>query len=240
MVRAARLPRTIGSRCAAKAVLLALADRCDDDGENAWPSVATIAAETESNERTVQECLRALREHGLIAEQARPRQHRPYTYRLNLATLTALSGVQESAPLNSPEGQESAPLNTNCAPLPAENDDARGAVLRTPGVQVSVPGVQIPTSGVSFPAPDPVLLNPSFELSVNSPLARPHKNTDDEHADYLRAFERSKELASFATSEAELLEKLLDVEADSPPVRTAAKMAWLARTTGHLRRTASA
>jgi DNA-binding transcriptional regulator YhcF (GntR family) len=63
----------------AKGILLALADRADEAGGNAWPSVATMAAEAEVSVRTAQKVLAELASAGLIEEQARPTQHRPRT-----------------------------------------------------------------------------------------------------------------------------------------------------------------
>lgn len=96
LVRAARLPKTMSyqRRPAAKGILLALADRCDDDGRNAWPSIATIATEVEIGARTAQRILRDLQQLGLIDEQAPPRQHRPRTWRLNPTALVALAGLR--------------------------------------------------------------------------------------------------------------------------------------------------
>src|SRR5262245_45847270 len=84
-----RLPRSMKRRPAVKGALLALADRCDDDGFGAWPSVATIAGEAECSPRIIDACLCALRDAGFIAEQAPPRQHQPRTWRLCLDVIWA-------------------------------------------------------------------------------------------------------------------------------------------------------
>jgi hypothetical protein len=83
----------------AKAVLLALADDANDAGENAFPSVFTIAAEVEIGTRTADAVLAGLRAQGLIEEQEPPRQHRPRTWRINLAALAALAAPQTVAAL---------------------------------------------------------------------------------------------------------------------------------------------
>ena len=44
----------------ARLVLLAIADSCDHDGTNAWPSVATIARKTLLSDRTVQRRIKEL------------------------------------------------------------------------------------------------------------------------------------------------------------------------------------
>src|SRR5688572_25887797 len=71
LVRLARLPRKKikqRRRPTAKLVLLALADRADHHGSNAWPSVATICAESEASEHTIEACLEALKRAKLIRQ----------------------------------------------------------------------------------------------------------------------------------------------------------------------------
>lgn len=50
----------------AKAVLVYLADRADDDGTAAYPKIATIVNITELSERTVRTALKTLQERGFI------------------------------------------------------------------------------------------------------------------------------------------------------------------------------
>ena len=50
----------------AKAVLVYLADRADDDGTAAYPKIATIVNVTELSERTVRTALKTLQERGFI------------------------------------------------------------------------------------------------------------------------------------------------------------------------------
>lgn len=47
-------------------VLLAIADAADDEGRNAWPSIATLAAKTRLDERTVRRIVRRLETEGHI------------------------------------------------------------------------------------------------------------------------------------------------------------------------------
>lgn len=47
-------------------VLLAIADRANDEGGDAWPSLAWIAQKANLSERTVRRCLRSLEENGEI------------------------------------------------------------------------------------------------------------------------------------------------------------------------------
>jgi hypothetical protein len=108
LVRDARLPRSVKRRPAVKGVLLALADKCHDDGTNAWPSEATIAAEAEVSVKTARACLTTLRDLKLIVEEARPRQHKPRVWRLNLRAIRALEGKadrQHAAGLTSTDRQ---------------------------------------------------------------------------------------------------------------------------------------
>lgn len=48
-------------------VLLAIADSADDDGSNAWPSMARLAHKARVSERTVQRSIRTLETMGLLA-----------------------------------------------------------------------------------------------------------------------------------------------------------------------------
>jgi hypothetical protein len=48
-------------------VLLAIADSAEDDGRNAWPSVATLARKTRLDPRTVQRVIRRLQDSGHLA-----------------------------------------------------------------------------------------------------------------------------------------------------------------------------
>jgi hypothetical protein len=89
VIRIMRLPRPMKRRPATKGVLDALGERCNDEGFGAWPSVATIAGESEISERTVDACLRALQKKKFISEQAPPNHHRPRTWRLNLKLIRA-------------------------------------------------------------------------------------------------------------------------------------------------------
>ena len=50
----------------AKAVLVYLADRADDDGTAAYPKIKTIVNVTELSERTVRNALKTLQERGFI------------------------------------------------------------------------------------------------------------------------------------------------------------------------------
>src|SRR5262245_58473944 len=138
-VATAILPSTMRQRGVAKAVLRVLADKADNLGENAFPSVATIATESHFCERVVQRALIVLERASVIAEQAPARQHRPRTWRINVRLLEAIRGTPES-PLNS-RGVPESPLNSRGAP---ESPLSRSEVHQShpsddSGVTLSVP-----------------------------------------------------------------------------------------------------
>lgn len=64
-------------------VLIALADKANDDGTGAYPSVATLARETRQSERNVQYALRALEQGGHIAA-AGTSPHRTKAWRVEM------------------------------------------------------------------------------------------------------------------------------------------------------------
>ncbi len=71
-------------RGTSKLVLLKLADCADDDGRNAYPSVARIARECGIGERSVQRILGGLINAGylVVTREASAIIHRPTTYRV--------------------------------------------------------------------------------------------------------------------------------------------------------------
>jgi hypothetical protein len=213
LVRSARLPRTMPRRAQVKAVLLALSDRCDDDGFNAWPSVATIAAETELAERAVQYALRHLEAADLIGEQEKPRQHRPRTWFLNLDELVRLSPeVSIRAPLEYSGVQPETPLSY---PQPT-SEVQPGVSTPTLGVHVEAPrGVNPDARGANC-APDPILLNCS---SLNYPLneepapaaRRAPKLSDADHQERHERLKAAALVESVAAAGANLTEgELID------------------------------
>lgn len=86
-------------------VLLAIADHCDDQGRNAWPSVETLARKARLSTRRVQQILRSLENRSLIhIEENRggtldtPSDRRPNRYTIMLDVLTSNSGVKPTSP----------------------------------------------------------------------------------------------------------------------------------------------
>lgn len=65
-----------------KLILIALAEKADNDGRNAFPSVATLARYAECDERTVQRSLRHLEQSGWIVCESPARRNRPRNYTL--------------------------------------------------------------------------------------------------------------------------------------------------------------
>jgi len=77
-----------------KFVLLVIADHCNDEGENAWPSVKTISRKTCLNERTVQRALRALAKKRILEVQTRASIYKPTSYRIRGGAMPPGGGVQ--------------------------------------------------------------------------------------------------------------------------------------------------
>ena len=104
MVWEADLPTT------EKVVLLAIADSADDDGDNAWPSVATLARKASVSDRRVQQIVKSLESQGLLAIYPQAGGHRgmrddrrPNLYAINIDGVKAISprngdGVKSDAP----------------------------------------------------------------------------------------------------------------------------------------------
>lgn len=63
-------------------VLLAIADHTDENGANAWPSVATLARKTRLNERTVQRITRKLANGGHLLVDSTTGGRRSNRYRI--------------------------------------------------------------------------------------------------------------------------------------------------------------
>ena len=75
-------------------VLLAIADRANDEGRDAWPSVSTLAQKTRLHARTVQRCIKSLLESGeLEAEPGGARQRGANIYALRMDRPAAPAAV---------------------------------------------------------------------------------------------------------------------------------------------------
>lgn len=126
MVWEADLPTT------EKMVLLAIADCSDDEGANAWPSVATLARKASVTPRRVQQVIQALIHRGLLTVESqagglRSMRHdrRPNLYCINL------NGVKHISP-GKTDGVKS--------------DGSRGEIFDTHGVKPISPNPSIETS----------------------------------------------------------------------------------------------
>ena len=199
----------------AKGILLALADRCDDDGRNAWPAVSTMAAEAEISVRTAHVVLEALVASGLIAEQEPPRQHKPRTWMLNPSALAALSDPQDVADLESTsDPQQAAAL----APRDGPSDPQHAAALTPgPGPQIERSGPQSERSGPQIWSPGPQhvadeqSLEQSFERRERTTAALPRfveQATEPNHDNYhvIEALARTLLKATAFESESDLID----------------------------------
>lgn len=88
--------RQCGS-AARKAILLAMADRANDDGSDVWVSKTRIAAETEWARSTVITTMQALERDGLITVVAKRSGRRGYTliYKMSVSKIAALPTAWE-------------------------------------------------------------------------------------------------------------------------------------------------
>jgi hypothetical protein len=165
MVRASRfkgLPLKRRSEC--KAVLFSLADRANDLGRNARPSMRTIADENEFGERVASWCCRELcsltvpladgSKTWLIRVSLPASQHRPKTFEINLRALSTLSDphhvaglkpqseAQHGACLNAPEAHAESQDPQHSAPLGADSGPQHCAGLYNSDPQVGSPDPQ--------------------------------------------------------------------------------------------------
>jgi DNA-binding transcriptional ArsR family regulator len=140
-----------------KAVAMKLADCAHDDGTSAYPSVRTIARETEVSERTVQSALKELLALGVIVK-ARDGGSGPgntTVYHFDLETLYRLHAETQtkwksedvgkganSAPLKPAKGANSAPKGANSAKKGATTAPKPSLTINNhqtpPGPQVGV------------------------------------------------------------------------------------------------------
>lgn len=114
-----------------KLVALKLADCADDQGRNAWPAVATIAADCGLSRRGTQEVLRRLVRRGCIEVQAGSTNRKSTTYRVLLVSQVPSGGEDEGG--GSPEvgGAPDAPPGANDVHPQGRTPCAGGAQLTT-------------------------------------------------------------------------------------------------------------
>jgi hypothetical protein len=111
-----------------KLVALKLADCADDQGRNAWPAVATIAADCGLSRRGTQEVLRRLVTRGCIEVQADATNRKSTTYRILLLAQVPGPG-RDGTPGSSAVGGEVA------APLGAQHVHPEGRTTCAGGAQ---------------------------------------------------------------------------------------------------------
>jgi hypothetical protein len=128
-------------RVAVKAVLKELAWFANNDGENIWPSVSTLAHRTGLGRRGVQKILRELEQAGAI-EAVGSRlggRHRPTHYRLVLPWIEAHCDPGKDGPnytgranSDSAKGERCSPIGDTCEQKKGERHDMERA---NPGAQ---------------------------------------------------------------------------------------------------------
>lgn len=117
IVRDAVLPKGLFKNAhRAKLVLYSYADRADDAGGGARPSLKTVGSESMNSRKTVEQILARASAANLMAVEAPPGQHRARQYRLNLAALQQLNPDRQA-------------LGSD---LPCSDRDAQTTDLHTP------------------------------------------------------------------------------------------------------------
>lgn len=108
-----------------KMVLLVIADHADDDGENAWPSMATIARKASVSERQAQRLVKSLASSGFLSveDQAGGRRDMRNDRRPNRYTVH-LNGVTSTTPREPQRGDTEAPRG--------DTGDANGVTPTSP------------------------------------------------------------------------------------------------------------
>ncbi|GEM_PF-6922552 len=113
-----------------KFILLALCEKADNDGSNAWPSVATLARYAECSERTVQRALSELRQKGWISIARKATQYRPRVYTVNLDRLQGCQSVTHQPTTEASRG------DTAMAPDPSSTRPVQEETVSVNGLEV--------------------------------------------------------------------------------------------------------
>lgn len=103
-----------------KMVLMCLADYANDDGENCWPAVGTIARKCSKGERTIQGAIKWLAAEGYLIAQERP--GRSTAYHLNPRKICT--------PAKSAPPQKTARTPAESAPKPPRTTNIKKQVAR--------------------------------------------------------------------------------------------------------------
>lgn len=115
-------------------VLLAIADAADDDGGNAWPSVATLARKTRVDPRTVQRAVRRLVAVGELTMRSNAGRNGVNVYRVTMTPGT-VPPRQTATPGATPPRQDAAPAESPHPPAhshPTPRHSATQPVLDPP------------------------------------------------------------------------------------------------------------
>lgn len=135
-------------------VMLKLADHANDEGSKVWPAVATIAAQAQCSERTVQNVLKAFRDCGLVGVVKPGGGASPTIYTLNVSLLNALASAKAQL-----EG--SADLIEIPDEAYAQAADATGATIAPLGVAPVQPATR---TGATDGGRGAKLLHPNHHL----------------------------------------------------------------------------
>lgn len=120
-------------------VLIALADRANDDGRDCYPSVDRLARDANVSARAVQYSLRRLREQGLIETTYNAGKHGANAYAVLMVDQPPL-GTQDLHPAESAPPQNPARIRSDSAPEPSLE----------PSLERSLPTVEISPARASF------------------------------------------------------------------------------------------
>lgn len=91
-------------------VLLAIADQARDDGDQAWPAVAKLAAKARVSERTVQRALRSLVELGELEVRPSAGRHGVNVYRVVMTDSHPVTSSPRQTVTPSPEAEGVTPV----------------------------------------------------------------------------------------------------------------------------------
>lgn len=150
-------------------VMLKLADHANDEGSKVWPAVATIAAQAQCSERTVQNVLKAFRDCGLVGVVKAGGGSTPTIYTLNVALLNALASAKAKL-----EG--SADLIEIPDDAYAQAADATGAIVAPLGVAPVQPATG---TGATEGGRGAKLLHPNHHLEPSKePSTREDSKSD--------------------------------------------------------------
>lgn len=145
------------SRKSGRLLMLALADRANDEGTDAWPSEKTLAAKVGVDERTVRRQLRALQRLGELRYEQRPGLTNYYTIIMQPCLPLASAPTPRHAdcgaqnPSETPDNMSGVPADDPGHIVRGDNLSARSECPPTPDTTVRPPRTLLSakTSGTS-------------------------------------------------------------------------------------------